>query len=271
MANAEMIKYKTQVGNDIYAYLARPDGEEKLPGVVLIHEIFGLSGHVKAVADRIAKEGYVVLAPHLYSFSPEISSVFSDQNLAATMRFMGKIPREKMRDQEFVQGELSKVPSPERETVQRVMGMMFGGLPMDKLTTAGVDGVEYLRSQDYVNGDRIGTIGFCFGGGISVNIACNTRTAACIIFYGNNPSPIELVEKIQCPVMGLYGAEDMHINANLDKLTAAMAKYRKDFEMRIYPGAAHAFFNNTNRQVYNSAAAKDSWKRVKGFFKRTLK
>ncbi len=60
-------------------------------------------------------------------------------------------------------------------------------------------------------------------------------------------------------------------NANIDKLVAAMARYKKDFEMKIYPGAAHAFFNNTNKHLYNKAAAKDSWKRVKGFFKLTLK
>ena len=149
--------------------------------------------------------------------------------------------------------------------------MMFGGLPMDKLSKAAVDGIGFLRSRDYVDSEKIGTIGFCFGGSISILTACSTRTAGCILFYGQNPDPIDQVERIQCPVLAFYGAQDEHLNANIDKLVAAMARYKKDFEMKIYPGAAHAFFNNTNKHLYNKAAAKDSWKRVKGFFKLTLK
>ena len=84
-----------------------------------------------------------------------------------------------------------------------------------------------------------------------------------------NPNPIELVENIAGPVLGNYGAEDMRINAHLDELVKAMVTYKKDFEMRIYPNAAHAFFNDTI-PMYNEAAAKDAWERVLRFFKRTL-
>ena len=266
-----MVTYATTAGGDITAYLVRPDEEGKFPAIVLIHEIFGLNDHIKDVANRIANEGYVVLAPHLYSFSSEISSVFSEPNVATAMRFMNTLQRERMRDGAYVHSELEKVPAQERETVQRVMGMMFGGLPMDKLTTASVDGVGFLKSLEYVDREKIGTVGFCFGGSISINTACSTNTAACIIFYGNNPDPIDKVEKIQCPVMGLYGADDARINADLDKLVAAMARYKKDFEMKIYPGAAHAFFNNTNKHLYNKPAAKDAWSRMRVFLKRALK
>ena len=90
-----------------------------------------------------------------------------------------------------------------------------------------------------------------------------------MIFYGENPHPIELVEHIACPVLGLYGAEDMRINKHLDELVKAMVTYKKDFEMRIYPNAAHAFFNNT-APMYQEAAARDAWERVLRFYKRTL-
>ena len=95
------------------------------------------------------------------------------------------------------------------------------------------------------------------------------KLAASVIFYGENPHPIELVENISCPVLGNYGAEDMRINAHLDELVKAMVTYKKDFEMRIYPNAAHAFFNDTT-PMYQQAAAKDAWERVLRFFKRTL-
>ena len=70
--------------------------------------------------------------------------------------------------------------------------------------------------------------------------------------------------------MGLYGAEDVRINADLDKLVKAMTEYKKDFEMRIYPGAAHDFFNDTNATAYREAAARDAWDRVLRFCRRTL-
>src|SRR5437867_599868 len=72
------------------------------------------------------------------------------------------------------------------------------------------------------------------------------------------------------PVLALYGAEDTRINADLDKLVKAMADYKKDFEMRIYPGAPHAFFNDRNPTTYREAAARDAWDRVLRFYRRTL-
>ena len=105
---------------------------------------------------------------------------------------------------------------------------------------------------------------------MSLNIACRTKTAACVVFYGENPSPIELVDRIQCPVLGVYGGEDMRINSSLDRLVAAMVQYRKDFQMKVYPGAPHAFFNDTNRATYREGAARDAWDLVLRFFKLTL-
>ena len=63
-----------------------------------------------------------------------------------------------------------------------------------------VGAVDYLSSQLYVKQGKIGSVGFCFGGGIWIDLACNGKTFTCVIFYGDNPSPIEIVEKIQCPV-----------------------------------------------------------------------
>ena len=60
-----------------------------------------------------------------------------------------------------------------------------------------------------------------------------------MVFYGQNPDPIDLVEKMNCPFLGDYGGEDAGLNASLDKLVAAMVRYKKDFEMRLYPGAPH--------------------------------
>jgi carboxymethylenebutenolidase len=175
-----------------------------------------------------------------------------------------------MRDMSYVQQELSKESDSKRAVLQRTMQLLFGGLPKDRLTQDLVNAVDYLNSQSFVRHGKIGSVGFCFGGGMSINLACHAQTAACVIFYGENPSPIELVEKIKCPVLGIYGGEDERINATLDRLVAAMTRYKKDFEMRVYPGAPHAFFNDTNPTTYREQAAKEAWDRVLRFYARTL-
>jgi carboxymethylenebutenolidase len=266
-----MIKYHGAGERDVEAYLSRPKTQEARPAIVVIHEIWGLVDHIKDVSNRFASEGYVVLAPNLFSSDPEMSSLFTPQNLGTAMGFMQTLPPDKRADMGYVMSELSKQPQEKRELIQKVMGKMFGGgMPKEALINEAVKAVEYLNSQNYVKEGKIGTIGFCFGGGMSMNIACHTKTAACVIFYGENPSPIELVEKIQCPVLGLYGGEDMRINADLDKLVSAMVRYKKDFEMKVYPGAPHAFFNDTNKTTYREVAAKEAWSRVLRFFKESL-
>ncbi len=254
----------------VEAYLSRPETSESRPAIVVIHEVWGLVDHTKDVANRFAREGYVALAPNLFSSDPELVSLLTPQNIGITMGFMQTLAPERRSDTAYVQQELSKQPAGTRDVAQRVMGRMFGGLPKDALTGEAVKAVEFLNSQRYVQKGSIGTVGFCFGGGVSINTACRTKTAACVVFYGENPTPIELVEKIQCPVLGLYGGDDMRINANLDKLVAAMARYKKDFQMKLYPGAPHAFFNNTNKATYREEAAKDAWDRVLRFFARSL-
>jgi carboxymethylenebutenolidase len=269
-----MITYHGAGQRDVQAYLSRPKTEEEArPAIIVIHEIWGLVDHTKDIANRFAAQGYVALAPNLFSSDPELSLLFTPQNIGAAMGFMQTLAPDRRADMGYVMTELSKQPQEKREMIQKVMNRMFsggGGMPKEALTNEAVKAVEYLNSQNYVKEGRIGTVGFCFGGGMSVNIACHTKTSACVIFYGENPSPIELVEKIQCPVLGLYGGEDMRINSELDKLVFAMVHYRKDFEMKIYPGAPHAFFNDTNKTTYREASTKDAWEKTLRFFQKSL-
>ena len=129
--------------------------------------------------------------------------------------------------------------------------------------------MDYLNSLKDVNG-KIGSVGFCFGGGMSGHLACTGRTDASIIFYGENP-PMDKVKNIKGALMGLYGGEDMRINATLDVLVKAMAESGKEFTMKIYPGTTHAFFNDTSQRTYNKAAADDAWQMLLYFFKANLK
>ena len=219
---SEMITFGGTQG-PVEAYLSRPETSESRPAIIVIHEVWGLVDHTKNVANRFAREGYVALAPNLFSSDPELASLLTPQNIGMTMGFMQTLATERRADMAYVQQELARQPAGTRDVAQRVMGKMFGGMPKDALTEEAVRAVEYLNSQNYVKKDSIGTVGFSFGGGISINIASHTKTAACIVFYGENPSPIELVENIQCPVLGLYGEK---ICGSMRSLTSWSLRWR---------------------------------------------
>jgi carboxymethylenebutenolidase len=264
-----MTSYEGATGR-IEAYLSRPKMSEPRPAVIVIHEVFGLVDHTKDVANRFAAQGYVALAPNLFSGDQQLRSALTPSNIGMTMQFMRTIPPQKMRDTSYVQEELTKQSEEKRAVLQRTTRLLFGGLPKDKLTQDLVKAVDYLNSQTFIKRGKVGSVGFCFGGGMSINLACHAETAACVIFYGENPSPIELVKNVKCPVLGIYGGEDVRINATVDQLVRAMIQYKKDFEMRLYPGAPHAFFNDTSPTTYREEAAKEAWGRVLRFYARTL-
>ena len=267
VAKSENISYTA--GNDLIdAYLAYPDDAETHPGVVLIHEIFGLDDHTKKVADMLAGEGYVVLAPHLFS-SKKLSHVLSQQNISAAMKFMMSIPVEKQRDEKYRAEALARLNEEEREVVSKVNQLLFVNRPTDMLTEYLSYGVEYLKSLKNVSG-KIGSVGFCFGGGMSINLGCTGKTSACVIFYGETPNPIEKIKNVNGHIMGLYGGEDHRINSGLGDFVKAMVEYKKPFIIRVFPGVHHAFFNDTRPQTYNKQAAEEAWRMLVEFFKANL-
>ena len=268
VAKSKSISYAA--GNDsIEAHLAYPGDAEKHPGVMLIHEIFGLDDHIRKVADRLAAEGYIVLAPHLFS-SNKLSGVLSQQNISAAMKFMMSIPVEKQRDEKYRTESLARLSEEERNVVSNVYQLLFVNKPADLLTEYLSYGVDYLRSLERVS-NKIGSVGFCFGGGMSINLGCTGKISASVIFYGENPDPIEKIKGVNGHIMGLYGGEDHRINSRLWELVKAMVEYNKPFTIKVFPGVYHAFFNDTRPQTYNKHAAEEAWDMLLKFFGENLK
>lgn len=131
---------------------------------------------------------------------------------------------------------------------------------------------DWLKSQPYVKSDGIGCVGFCWGGGTSINAAiANPDMDAAVIFYGRNPDPIDDVAKLTCPVLGNYGEADERISSGVPALAEAMKRHGKKFDPKIYPGAQHAFFNERKGDRHHAAAAADAWERMLAFYNENLR
>ena len=214
----------------VRAYMSRPKDGKNLGTVIVIHENRGLVDHIKDVARRFAKEGFAAIAVDCMS------------RLGGSDQYKG--------------GEAAI------EAIKGVTGAMVG----EDLTSA----VSYVKKQNYVNG-KIGVVGYCWGGGQSLNFAtkCKDLNAA-VVYYGRNPDPLDQVQNIPCPLMGNYGQDDPNIMPGVEPLKAALTKAGKSFDIKVYPGAKHAFNNNTNADRYHPDAAKDAWTRTVNFFKKNL-
>src|SRR6266487_5835942 len=204
-------------------YLARPEGAGPFPGLVIIHEIYGLNENIKDIARRFADEGYVAFAVDL----------FAGRNRAICMfRFMG-------------------------------------GLLLNSLNNGGVHDLKaaltFLSAEPGVNDARLGAVGYCMGGSFAIAWACtDDRLKAIAPYYAGNPRPLEAVARL-CPVVGSYPDKDFTTKQG-QTLDVELERYHVPHDIKIYPGAKHSFFNDTLKDNYNEAAAKDSWERVLAFF-----
>ena len=133
--------------------------------------------------------------------------------------------------------------------------------------------VEFLKSQKNVNKDRIGSIGWCMGGGYSFNLALQEATlTADVVNYGHLATDPEQLKKINASILGIFGGQDRGIPVDdVKKFEQTMKQLGKRVEIVIYPDAGHAFENPNNKQGYRANDAADAWKRTVDFLANTLK
>lgn len=214
----------TYVDGGAPGYLARPaEAEGPLPGVVVIHEWWGLNENVEAMTRRLAGEGYVALAVDLYG-----GEVASDRQGAMQL----------MRD---------AMESPEQA--------------LANLKAAA----RYLEESR--GAPRLGVIGWCFGGGWSLQaaIAMGDRLEATVIYYGRLVTDEAELRKIASPVLGLFGAEDGGIPVtSVEQFEATLESLGKDVSVHVYEGADHAFANPSGTR-YDAAAGEDAWQKTVTF------
>jgi carboxymethylenebutenolidase len=229
-----MVEFPVPGGGKASAYEARPACAGSYPGVVVVQEWWGLNDHIKDIAGRLAHEGFVALAPDLY------------------------------------RGRVTQDPAQ--------AGAWMRELDRDEALSILLGAISFLQENEPIfaekpGSEHIGVIGFCMGGTFALQLPCRTQAIRVAVpFYGDLPDPIEQIRDIQCPVLFFAAGKDRWINAEkVERLREAFATYGVNGEVRVYPDAEHAFFNDTRPEVYNSAAAQDAWMRTIALLNRTLK
>ena len=132
--------------------------------------------------------------------------------------------------------------------------------------------VKYLSGHESVEGERVGTVGFCMGGVLSLYAASkNEQVGACVVFYGIHPKVEPDLGNLKAPVLGLYAENDKSVPPEaVRELESKLKALGKSVEMHIYPGTEHAFFNDTRPEVFDAGAASDAWRRTVAFFREHL-
>ncbi|MCS6886458.1 MAG: dienelactone hydrolase family protein [Acidobacteriota bacterium] len=151
-------------------------------------------------------------------------------------------------------------------------GKLMMSLRIDEAEKEMRAAIEYLLAHSAVEPKRIGTVGFCMGGLLSLYAACkNPQVNACVIFYGGFPGVEPDLASLQAPVLGLYAERDGFVTVDsVRQLEAKLNQLGKSAEIKIYEGCDHAFFNDHRPEVYNKEAAEDAWRRVLDFYAKHL-
>lgn len=230
---------KITTGNgDIPAYRAMPAGGKSLATILVVQEIFGVHEHIKDVCRRFAKAGYLAIAPEMYYRQGDVSKLKDNKEIFAVV--------------------VSKVP--------------------DTQVMSDLDAAAAWAAKNGGDGKRLGITGFCWGGRITwLYTAHNKNVKAGVAWYGRlvgdasemTPKhPLDLVDQINVPVLGLYGGADAGIpNDTVDKMNAALKEKGKPSMIHLYPDTPHAFHADY-RPSYRKAEADDGWKRATEWFKK---
>ena len=132
--------------------------------------------------------------------------------------------------------------------------------------------IEYLQNHEATSGGKVGVVGFCMGGALALYTATkNANVGACVVFYGGHPNVKPDLPKLESPVLSISGDRDKSVTPEVvHKLEQQLKSLGKQVDVVIYPGADHAFFNDTRPTVYVPEAAADAWQRTIEFFRKFL-
>ncbi len=231
--HGEWVRYDAGNGDSVRMWVVYPERSDRAPVVIVIQEIFGLSDWIRGVADQLAAEGFIALAPDLLS---------------------GKGPNgggSESMDQQAMVAATRTVAADER--VRRLVAAARYGTALPSARHA------------------VGVVGFCWGGSSSFHLATAwPELGAAVVYYGSAPAD-SLLARVRAPVLGLYAGDDARVNATVPPAQAEMRRLGKRYDVHTFEGAGHGFLRQQpGREGANLRAAGQAWPRTIAFFRETL-
>lgn len=257
--NEGIRQFKTFDGNNLNFFEVKPDHYSS--SVIVVSEIWGLTEFIKSFSRKLAKEGYRVVAPDLYS-RPDDREIFTEEKIMDAMRPLWSLPPERRRDPDAIKKVMEHLTEDGKKIFR------FVSEKRAEMEKRMLSDLEWLYKSEKKE-DRIGIVGFCMGGGLAFQISTELKFDASAVFYGASPRNIEDMKNIKGAILCLYAGEDSGINATIKDVAEMVSKYKLNFEMKMYPGTYHAFFNDTGMS-YNKGASEDAWERLLLFYRRNL-
>ena len=217
------------------SYIVYPERKDKAPVVIVIHEIFGLTDWARSVADQLAADGFIAIAPDLLSGH--------GKDGGGTDTYPGR---------DEVIKAVRELKAPE--------------------VTAGLNAVRDYGLKLPAASGKIATVGFCWGGGQSfAYAAAQPQLNAAVVYYGTPPAA-DAMGKIKAPILGLYGGNDARVTSTVEPTTAEMKKLDKPYTSHVFDGAGHGFLRAQDLQNgANMKAAQEAWPETITFLREHLK
>lgn len=229
--HAEWVAIKANATDSVMAWVVYPERATKAPVVIAIHENTGINTWTRGVADQLAADGFIGIAP-------DLTTMFRTGDLKA---------------------------DPTSDAGRAAIGQVTPEMANRILDAVAHYGMSLAAAQP-----KYGIIGFCWGGARSFHHATHAPgLAASVVFYGSPPSA-EAMANIKAPVLGLYGGSDARINATIPATDSTMKRLGKSYEYEIYDGAGHGFLRGQDNSAENLAASKAAWPRTIGFLRAKL-
>ncbi len=262
MVNLKESMEKFEAGDGINMDCFNVHVKDGAPTVMVVSEIWGLTDFIRSFSRRVSELGYNVIAPDLYS-RPQDRELFTESNIMDAMRPMWSLPPEKRRDPKAIEEVMSKLSPTSKKIFEYV------SQKREEMEKRMISDLHALYKTHMPAKSKKGIVGFCMGGGLAFQVSTEVHFDASVIFYGASPRKIEDISNIKGAVFGLYAGEDSGINATLPSVMEQVVKNKTNFEMKLFPGTYHAYFNHTGMS-YNKEAAEESWGMVKHFYERYL-
>jgi len=230
--HGEWVTIRTGNGDSLRTWVVYPERSSKAPVVLVVHEIFGLTSWIRSVADQLAADGFIAIAPDLL-----------------TMRNLPDAP-----DSVLAPLAVAAVRSLDPAWVQK------------QLDAVAQYGMSLPAAEK-----KYGIVGFCWGGGTSFAHAVHSPgLGASVVYYGTSPKAADL-GSVSAPVLGLYGGNDARVNATIAPADSALRALGRTYVYSIYPGAGHGFLRQqTGMDGANMAATRAAWPATIAWFKKYL-